>query len=352
MFTQESAIAGFQRGPEQRPSARCSPLRATARGVLALIAVALLLWVDPLGEVLGELGGIDPLWLIAALAFEFASCVSFVVVFRRLFDPIAGRSTAKPAWLGLGAGAVLPGGDVAGAAVSCLLLHRDAVPKRRLVVRSSILLLLINAAGVAVTGVAGALLLSGAAAGPHDLLRAGLPVLISAAIAASVVAIPFAVGRAGRHAPAWTVPLVDAVGEAGRLLRHPDWRLLSAAGYPLLDMAALWAVCAATGHPLSFAALVVAYNIGYLASIVPIPAGVGVLDGGLTAALILYGASPSAGLAAVLVYHALAVWMPAVCGLAAWVQLRRERRPLPAPAAATPGASNLPSLRPLVGERA
>jgi uncharacterized membrane protein YbhN (UPF0104 family) len=288
--------------------------------------VGLLLWVDPLGDVVGVLGEIDPFWLIFAVGLEFASCVGYVIVFRWLFEPVSGRSAGKLAWLGLGVGAVLPGGDVAGVAASCLLLHRDGVPKRRLVVRSSVLLLVINAVSVAVTGIAGALLLSGAAAGPHDLLRAGLPVLVSGAIAGVVVAIPFAVRRSGGRGPAWIVPLADAVGEAGRLLRQPDWRLLGAAGYPLLDMAALWAACAATGHPPSFAALIVAYNIGYLASIVPIPAGVGVLDGGLAAALILYGASPTAALAAVLVYHTVSVWMPVVCGLAASVQLRREHQ--------------------------
>jgi hypothetical protein len=79
--------------------------------------------------------------------------------------------------------------------------------------------------------------------------------------------------------------------------------------------------------------LIVAYNIGYLASIVPIPAGVGVLDGGLAAALIAYRASPAAAVAAVLVYHALAVWVPVVCGLVAAAGLRRECRPLTTPAA-------------------
>jgi uncharacterized membrane protein YbhN (UPF0104 family) len=161
----------------------------------------------------------------------------------------------------------------------------------------------------------------------------------SAAIIGVVVAIAFAVRRSHGRAPGWLVSLADAVGQAGRSLRHPDWRLLGAAAYPLLDMAALWAVCAATGHPPSFASLIVAYNIGYLASIAPVPAGVGVLDGGLAAALILYGVSPSVALAAVLVYHALAVWMPAFCGLVASVQLRREQRPLISPAAVVAKAS-------------
>jgi uncharacterized membrane protein YbhN (UPF0104 family) len=292
----------------------------------AVLAIGLLLWIDPLGEVLGEVGELDPRWLIAAAGLEFASCVSYVIVFRWLFTPVSRRSAGKLAWLGLGAGAVLPGGNVAGLAASCLLLRREGVPQRWLIVRSSVLLLWINAVSVVVTGVAGALLLSGAAAGPHDLLGAGLPVLLSGSIAGVVVAIPFAVRRSGRRAPAWIVPLADGVSEAGRLLRRPDWRLLGVAGYALLDMAALWATCAATGHPPSIAVVIVAYNVGYLSSVLPIPAGAGVLDGGLTAALVIYGVSPSAALAAVVVYRALAVWMPAVCGLAASVQLRREHR--------------------------
>jgi uncharacterized membrane protein YbhN (UPF0104 family) len=320
--------------------------RAAAWAVPGVLAAGLLLWVDPLGDVLGELGQLDPRWLIAAVGLELASCASYVAVFRWLFEPVAGRSPGKLAWLGLGAGAVLPGGDVAGVAASCLALHRRGVAKRWLVRRSSVLLLLINAGTVAVTGVAAALLLSGAAAGPHDLLRAGLPVLASVTILVAVIALPFAVHRLGGRVPAWIAALADGVSEAGRLLRHPDRRLLGVVGYPLLDMAALWAVCAATGHPPSFAALVIAYNIGYLASVVPIPAGVGVVDGGLVAALVIYGASPSAALAAVLVYHALAVWTPALGGLAAAVQLRRERHPRTAPVVAVARASRLPMHSP------
>ena len=327
MFTRESGSANHHRSSDRRPFA------TAACGVPAALAVGLLLWVDPFGDVLAELGHIDPLWVIAAAALEFASCVSYVMVFRRLFEPVPGRSAGKLASIGLGAGAVLPGGNVAGVALSCLLLHRDGVPTRRLVVRSSALLLLINGVGVAATGVAGALLLSGAATGPHDLLRAGLPVLVSGATAGVVLAIRVAVRRWSGRGPAWTVALADAVDEAGRSLRQPDWRLLGGAGYSLFDMAALWAACAATGHAPSFAALIVAYNIGYLASILPIPAGIGVLDGGLAAALIVYGASPSAALAAVLVYHALALWIPALCGVSASIQLRRERRPFTAPPA-------------------
>jgi uncharacterized membrane protein YbhN (UPF0104 family) len=55
------------------------------------------------------------------------------------------------------------------------------------------------------------------------------------------------------------------------------------------------------------------------------PAGLAVLDSGLVGALVLYGFSPAASVAAVVVYHAISVWVPAVGGLAAWLLTRRQR---------------------------
>jgi uncharacterized membrane protein YbhN (UPF0104 family) len=331
-----SALAGSRR-------------RAAAWGLLAALAVGAALWAEPLGDVTGRLGAMNPVWLVVALGLELAACVSYVVVFRRLFDQTRGRSTGKVAWIGLAAGAVLPGGDVSGAAASSALLHRDGVPKRQLVERASALLLLINAVSLAAAGVAGALLLSGAATGPHDLLRAGLPVIVAMIITGTVAVIPFAVRRAGERAPSLVVTLAGGVSGAGRSLRRPSWRLLGAVGYPILDMGALWAVCTATGHTPSFAALIVAYNVGYLASIVPIPAGVGVVDGGLAAALILYGVPATTAVVAVLVHHALSVWVPALGGLGAWLLLRRERA---GRTAAGTAASRSPHAPRLVGQLA
>jgi uncharacterized membrane protein YbhN (UPF0104 family) len=96
-----------------------------------------------------------------------------------------------------------------------------------------------------------------------------------------------------------------------------------------LDIAALWAACRATGHDLGVLALAVAYFIGYVATMIPMPAGLAVLDSGLAGALVLYGFSPAASVSAVLVYHAIAVWVPGLGGLVAWLPTR-TRRPVPA----------------------
>ena len=107
--------------------------------------------------------------------------------------------------------------------------------------------------------------------------------------------------------------------------QNPGWRLFGAAGFFCLDVAALWAACAATGHRLGFLAVLIAYCIGYLATAVPIPAGLGVLDAGLAGALVLYGLPATASVGAVLVYHAIAIWVPGLGGLIAWVSTRRPR---------------------------
>ena len=96
---------------------------------------------------------------------------------------------------------------------------------------------------------------------------------------------------------------------------------MGALGYLFFDIAVLWATFSAMGHPPPVAALILAYTIGYLASSLPIPGGIGVLDAGLTGALLLYGASPVHAAAAVLVYHAVAFWVPSVGGVIAYGRL-------------------------------
>jgi uncharacterized protein (TIRG00374 family) len=66
-----------------------------------------------------------------------------------------------------------------------------------------------------------------------------------------------------------------------------------------------------------------AFLIGYLGNILPIPGGIGALDGGLTAALILYGANAATAAAAVLAYHALVLWIPTLLGTIAFLRLRK-----------------------------
>jgi uncharacterized membrane protein YbhN (UPF0104 family) len=304
-----------------RPSAR---LLLTA--VIGFLSVGLLLWVAPPEAVIDQIGHMNPFWALVGVGFELASCLSYVVVFRRFFPEPPRLVSRRVAWMAMGAGALLPGGNISSAAATGVLLHKHGVNTRRLVERCAALLCLLTAFGFFINGLAGVLLLVGVPGGPHDLSHAGVPVLVSVGVLSTAALAMALARRLGARGPRVLRAVASGLEGAWRSVGTPHWRLLGVAGFLGLDMAALWAACTATGHPLGAEALVIAYCIGYLATTIPIPAGLGVLDSGLAAALVLYGLSPAASVGAVLVYHAISIWVPAVGGLIAWLPTRIPRR--------------------------
>ena len=127
-----------------------------------------------------------------------------------------------------------------------------------------------------------------------------------------------------RRGGGWLGDLTSGIREARAALARPRWRVAGAIGYLGFDIAVLWATLRALGYGPALGALVAAYLVGYLANWLPIPGGLGVLDGGLAGALVLYGMPPATAAAAVLVYHAIALWIPAAGGLIAYARLRRS----------------------------
>jgi uncharacterized protein (TIRG00374 family) len=89
------------------------------------------------------------------------------------------------------------------------------------------------------------------------------------------------------------------------------------------DVAVLWACFEAFGESPALAVVVMAYFIGMLANTLPLPGGIGGVDGGMVAALVAFGADPALAVVAVLAYRGFAFWLPIVPGAAAWITLRR-----------------------------
>lgn len=321
-------MAGDQRGTQATVHTRKGwrpGWRVLGTAVIGAVSVGLLLWVAPPDDVLRQISHMSPVWVLGAVALELASCLSYVVIFRRFF-PEPPRSVSRTvAWIAMGAGAVLPGGNISSAAATGVLLRRHGIGTNRLLTRCAALLALLTGFGFLVNGIAGVWLLLGLPGGPHDLSHTGIPILVSVSVLGAATLIMCAGRRLGATAPRAVRGVTAGLHGAWSAVRAPHWRLVGVAGFLCLDMAALWAACAATGHPLGFPAIVIAYCIGYLATAIPMPAGLGVLDTGLAASLVLYGLSPAASVGAVLVYHAIAIWVPGLGGLAAWLPARRQR---------------------------
>jgi uncharacterized membrane protein YbhN (UPF0104 family) len=290
-------------------------------GLLAALAVTLLAAVPGLRSVVQRIGQLNPIWIALAVLLELASDVSFVVLFRRFFDRLPGRDARALAWTEQATGALLPGGGAGGLAIGGWLIHLAGAPTDWIVRRSGGLFFLTSAVNAATVIAAGLALILGAS-GPHDFALAVLPTLLVGAVTLAVVALP-AVIRSRPRTPNWIRAISAGVLDAEETtFRRPNWRLLGALGYLWFDIAVLWLVLRGLGEAPNVPALVLAYTIGYIANMLPIPGGIGVLDAGLTGALVLYGISPAHAAAAVLVYHAIALWVPGLGGVIGYLRVR------------------------------
>jgi uncharacterized membrane protein YbhN (UPF0104 family) len=119
--------------------------------------------------------------------------------------------------------------------------------------------------------------------------------------------------------------LGDGVYDAVRVVRAHDWRLFGAVVYWLADNLVLYACLAAFGDPISFWAVAMAYLVGMLANSLPIPGGFLAVEGGLVGMLLLFHARPATQvIAAVVIYRAISLWIPALIGSLAFLRLRHE----------------------------
>lgn len=115
------------------------------------------------------------------------------------------------------------------------------------------------------------------------------------------------------------------------LLRSRDWRLLGAFAWWGFDVAVLWACFRAFGGSPELSVLVLVYFVGMLANLLPLPGGVGGVDGGMIGAAIGFGIDGGLAIVAVLAYRGFAFWLPTLPGAVAYVDLRRALREAAAP---------------------
>ena len=99
--------------------------------------------------------------------------------------------------------------------------------------------------------------------------------------------------------------------------------LVGAIGYWAWDNAVLWATFHAFGVSVPLSIVLMGYLIGQLGGLLPLPGGIGGIDGGLIGTLIVYGAPAATTAAAVLAYRADPVLAAADRGASPSSSLRR-----------------------------
>ena len=297
--------------------------------VLSVLLGGLVLAIPGMGVVGHRVGHARWMWVALAGGLELASCLGYVLAFQAIFNDIPARFAALVAAAEQAFGAVVPVGGAGGIAAGGWLLSRAGMPVRAVAERSAVLFLLTSATNVVALALAGAGLAIGLLSGPRDLALSALPAGVGVAVLALFLALALRTLGGTTDGASLASRAVRAISGASatalRAIQRPGWRLaIGALAFLLCDIAVLWLAIHALGYDVPVAPLVLAYLIGYLANAIPIPGGVGVLDGGLAAALLVYHVPAAAALGGVLLYHALALWIPALLGTVGFLAAQRQ----------------------------
>jgi len=322
--------------------------RRWARAMLVLIAIGVLVTViildrHALGESLSALGGLDPRWFVLAILCEIISLVAFGLSRRRLLradgDQARFSSVMAITYAGNALSMSIP---FAGAQLAAVFSYQQF---RRRGLDPAITGWALAVSAIASSSALAIVLVIGAIAG-------GAPVATAVGfLGAAVFALPgITVILAVRYprardianrAIAWVVALVrriihkpgldpavleDFLQQLGGIrLRWPQYGEVFGLAVVnwLADCACLACAIKATGEPVPWAGLLLAYGAGAVAGSTGVtPGGFLIVEAALTAALAATGMPPARALAAVLAYRLVNFWMILLGGGVTLIYLR------------------------------
>ena len=312
--------------------------RSLRNGFITLVragalAVGLLLAVPGLNGVATTVSHMKAPWVVVAILLEVLSCASYIVAFLQVFNRAPFRVGARVALSEEAFGAAVSLGGVGSLAVGGWLMFERGADPGRIAERSAVLFLYTSAINVITLILAGLGLFLGLP-GPSGPLLSIVPAAVGVLVLVLFLLLPRYVDRIVRRVQpgrlhTFLTETATSVRDTKQLLRRPDWRLIGAIGYLWFDIAVLFACFAAAGHVPPLAPVVLAYQIGYISNFIPVPGGIGVLDGSLIGMLVLYGIGGTIASAATLVYHAISLWVPALWGTIAFIVLQKtKKRPI------------------------
>jgi uncharacterized protein (TIRG00374 family) len=334
---------------EEMPRVALTRRRVILFSIFVLASVAFLYFVLP------QIGGVkdayervsdgDHAWLAAALAFEVASIVSYVALFHGIHVPPGSPLTHRDSYLitmaGLAATRLFAAGGAGGVALTAWALRRSGMQRREVAERMIAFLVVLYGVYVVAMLVCGVGLRTGllAGGGPFGLtvvpaIVSGLTIVVFGGLALVPEDFERRIERMAPRRPRvarWLrrVALAPASMRGGirfalRKVVHPDLAMVGSVTWWTFNIAVLWASFRAFGASPPIAVLVQAFFVGMLANLLPIPGGIGGVDGGMIGALAAFGVDAGVAVLAVLSYRLFAFWLPTAPGVIAYFQLRRR----------------------------
>jgi uncharacterized membrane protein YbhN (UPF0104 family) len=312
------------------PFGSVSARRALLMAAGAAIMIASIVLVAPavagLPDALDRLGHGDARWLALALVLEALSFLGHAILFRAVGLDERGRidlrASVEITLAGHAATRLLASAGAGGIALTAWAMRRSGMDRADVGARMTTFLVLLYSIYMAALVVGGLGLATGLLPGGGSAAITVVPAIFGAAVIGIALAaqrIRSGEGRVRRVLG----PVAAGVRDARRLIRTGNAGLVGALMWWAFDIAVLWACFEAFGASPAIAVLVVAYFVGTLANTLPLPGGVGGVEGGMIGALVAFGVDPSLALIAVLAYRGFAFWLPIVPGAIAFFTLRR-----------------------------
>jgi uncharacterized protein (TIRG00374 family) len=330
------------------PRVRLTRGRVFASVLFVVSTVAFLYFVLPkllgLRETWNRIQQGNGWWLALGAALEVCSFVSYVALFRAVFargkSRIGWRESYQVTMAGLAATRLFASAGAGGIVLTVWALRRSGMAARVVACRMIAFLALLYGVYMGTLLLVGLALYVGVFAGPAPLGLTLVPAIFGGCVIALFLAVSFLPGdfermvgswtrgdgliaKLGRRAAAAPTTVARGVRAAISLIRSRNPQLLGALGWWGFDIAVLWACFHAFGASPPKAVIVMAYFIGMLGNTLPLPGGIGGVDGGMIGAFTAFGIPVEVSVVAVLAYRGLAFWLPTLPGAVAYLQLRR-----------------------------
>jgi uncharacterized protein (TIRG00374 family) len=314
--------------------------------VLAIVALYFLLpQIAGLEETWHRLEDGSPFWLALALVFTVGMFGGYVLLFHGVFARVAeGRLSVRESYqvcmAGLAATRLFSAGGAGGIVLTAWAMRGAGLARRVVADKTISFLVLTYLVYTAAMIVFGYGLRFGVFPGPDPFTMTVIPAtlaLIATVLGLSVAFVPtdferrlqrlaLSAGRIGRLAQRLaTLPATASSGVRDALhhLRSKDPALLGAIIYWACQIAVLWACFEAFGESPPLAVLVLGFCIGMLGNLLPLPGGIGGVDGGMIGAFAAFNVDAGLAVVAVLAYRAFTFWLPTIPGVIAYLQLRK-----------------------------
>ncbi len=338
-------------GEEEMPRLRLTRREVYASALFILLGVGFLYVVLP--QLAGETKALRHIgaweqgnswWIAVGVLLEACSFVGYVVLFRAVFvrgpSRIGWRESYQITMAGVAATRLFATAGAGGVALTAWALRRSGMEARLVATKMVAFMVLLYAIYM------GSLIIDGIGLGT-GLFPGGGPfaITIVPAIAASVLvaltaAMTLLPGDFERRLKRWAsgsgrmahwvasaaaVPALAASGvrTAVELIRSREPGLLGAVAWWGFDMGVLWAMFHAFGTPPPLTVIWMAYFVGTLGNLLPLPGGLGGVEGGMIGAFVAFGVGLNLAVLAVLSYRAISFWLPTLPGGVAYFQLRR-----------------------------